>query len=137
MNLGDPLGSEASIVHNVLERPVEGVSKCEPWGRVVADVGPCDHTVQLGQARIFGAVCRFAGVTRERSGFHCGAGVHPLEPHRPTNTLFGIAIQCPSVRWPSRPGRGMYANQALRPAQLGVKTRRLSRVARYPGEERQ
>jgi hypothetical protein len=102
VNLGDPLGSEASTVHNELERPVEGVSKCEPWDRVVADVRPCDHTVPLGRARIFAAVCRFAGVARERRGLPSGASVRPLERDRPTNTLFGIALQRASVRWHSR-----------------------------------
>ena len=39
------------------------VTECEPWGRVVADAGPCDHIVQLYQDQDFlnRAVCRFAG----------------------------------------------------------------------------
>ena len=44
-----------------LEGQVDGVRKCEPWERVVADAAPCDHIVQLYQDQDFlnGAVCRF------------------------------------------------------------------------------
>lgn len=104
MNLGDPLGSEASTVHNELERPVEGVNKCEPWNRVVADLGPCDHTVQLGQARTLASVCRFVGVAREWRGFPSRASVHRLEPHRLIGTLLvsqSRALLSDGVRGPA------------------------------------
>lgn len=45
-NLGNPLGPEAITMHRKLERQVDGVNKCEPWDRVVADAAPCDHIVQ-------------------------------------------------------------------------------------------
>src|SRR5215471_5938259 len=46
-----------------LEPQEDGVRKREPWDRVVADAGPCDHIVQLYQDQDFlsRAVCRFAG----------------------------------------------------------------------------
>src|SRR5262245_21131524 len=45
------------------DRQADSVSECEPWDRVVADAGPCDHIVQLYQDQEFlnRAVCRFAG----------------------------------------------------------------------------
>jgi hypothetical protein len=119
-----------------LERHVEERSKCEPWDRVVTDAGPCDHIVQLGQATIFAALCRFAGVARERRVRRSGANVHPLKRHLPINALFGIALQCASVRWRSPPSRGIYANRPLRPAQLGVEARLISRITRHRWEER-
>jgi hypothetical protein len=114
-----------------LERHVEERSKCEPWDRVVTDAGPCDHIVQLGQTTIFAA-----GVAHERRVRRSGANVLPLERHLPINALFGIALQCASVRWRSPPSRGIYANRPLRPAQLGVEAGRTSRITRHRWEER-
>jgi hypothetical protein len=50
-------------MHGEVERRVDGVWKCEPWERVVADAAPCDHIVQLYQNQDFlnYAVCRFVG----------------------------------------------------------------------------
>jgi MEDS: MEthanogen/methylotroph, DcmR Sensory domain len=44
------------------DREVERVIEREPWDRLVADAGPCDHIVQLYQDEAFlsRAVCRFA-----------------------------------------------------------------------------
>ena len=123
-------------MHNQLDRQVGGASKCEPWDRVEADAGPCDQVVRLGQTTIFAALCRFVGVARGRRGLRSGTNVHPLEHSYPTHALFGIALQRTSVRWRSRPSRGLHANRALRPAQLGVGTDPPSRVARYPLEEK-
>src|ERR1700742_2110037 len=57
------LESEAITMHDDLERQVETERKSEPWDRLVADAGPCDHIVQLYQDEDFlsRAVCRFAG----------------------------------------------------------------------------
>jgi hypothetical protein len=50
-------------MHDELERQADGVTKSEPWDRVVAHAGPRDHIVQLYQDEDFlnRAVCRFAG----------------------------------------------------------------------------
>jgi hypothetical protein len=114
-----------------LERHVEERSKCDSWDRMVADAGPYDHIVQLGQATIFAA-----GVARERRVRRSGANVHPLKRHLPIDALFGIALQCASVRWRSPPSRGIYANRPLHPAQLRVEARRISRITRHRWEER-
>ena len=45
------------------DRQLDAARTPEPWDRVVADAGPCDHIVQLYQDEDFlnRAVCRFAG----------------------------------------------------------------------------
>jgi hypothetical protein len=50
-------------MHGEFERRVDDVSRSEPWDRVIADAGSCDHIVQLYQDQDFlnRAVCRFAG----------------------------------------------------------------------------
>jgi hypothetical protein len=59
-------------MHGEVERRVDGVWKCEPWERVVADAAPCDHIVQLYQNQDFlnYAVCRFVG-----AGLSKGEGI--------------------------------------------------------------
>jgi hypothetical protein len=50
-------------MHDDYERQVESERQSEPWDRLLADAGPCDHVVQLYQDEDFlsRAVCRFAG----------------------------------------------------------------------------
>jgi hypothetical protein len=50
-------------MHDDYERQVESERQSEPWDRLLAEAGPCDHVVQLYQDEDFlsRAVCRFAG----------------------------------------------------------------------------
>jgi len=50
-------------MHDDYERQVESEKQSQPWDRLLADAGPCDHVVQLYQDEDFlsRAVCRFAG----------------------------------------------------------------------------
>jgi hypothetical protein len=50
-------------MHDDYERKVESERQSQPWDRLLADAGPCDHVVQLYQDEDFlsRAVCRFAG----------------------------------------------------------------------------
>jgi len=58
-----------------LDHEPNGVSKREPWDRVVVDAAPRDHIVQLYQDQDFlnRAVCRFAGAAIAN-----GKGLIPL-----------------------------------------------------------
>ena len=84
-----------------LERQVEGVRKCEPWDRVVADAAPWDHIVQLYQDQDFlsRAVCRFVG-----AGFANGEGVILVStlPHwdafRPRLEAKGVDVEAAQER---------------------------------------
>ena len=50
-------------MHDDYERQLESERQSQPWDRLLADAGPCDHVVQLYQDEDFlsRAVCRFAG----------------------------------------------------------------------------
>ncbi len=84
-----------------LERQMDGVRKCEPWERVVADAAPWDHIVQLYQDQDFltYAVCRFAG-----AGFANGEGVILVSTlahwnaFRPRLEAEGVDVQAAQAR---------------------------------------
>ena len=50
-------------MHDDFERQVDTERQTQPWDRLLAEAGPCDHVVQLYQDEDFlsRAVCRFAG----------------------------------------------------------------------------
>jgi hypothetical protein len=68
--------------HPQLQGNVDGVRKCEPWERVVADASPGDHIVQLYQDQDFlnCADCRFVGAgLANREGTNAGVMLSDLE----------------------------------------------------------
>ena len=71
-SLGDSARIGGNAMDSELGTQLDGVTKSEPWDRVVADATPWDHIVQLYRDQDFlnRAVCRFA-----RAGFQNGESI--------------------------------------------------------------